>query len=284
MFLSFARLLRVEKPEKLARPGRPGRPGGCCSAEPLPCSNMLSSCLGSGSPRTVVALGMTVGVTMEKNSWLPASNRIHPWWAAPALLFWRHLLATPREDRRAVEQCCDLVQCTLVENWQNERVALVSGLIPGNCFLEVLVDYHLGQWRQLYCRFGHHQFCLQDSKAGENEICKYLVVRSMSIKMLFKNKTPPREPVPEPERPLLIILSSVCKFDRKEAHCTSTNPLFNKNVHGQEHHRDMCECRNSILNINHVKHILNVNIRCRTTSVRKRQSTIGYPFPHQLEI
>ena len=59
-----------------------------------------------------------------------------------------------------------------------------------------------------------------------------------------------------------------------------SNPLFEKNVLGQKHPREVYNYRNSNPNIVS-DYITIVNIRYRTTSVREGQATRGHPFPHQ---
>ena len=87
-------------------------------------------------------------------------------------------------------------------------------------------------------------------------------------------QTPQGEPAANHETLLLIILRLTCKYDMKEAHCKLSKSLL-KNVRGQKHPRQVNKCRNSIPDINHIRQIINVNIRYRTISVQKRQATVG---------
>ena len=62
----------------------------------------------------------------------------------------------------------------------------------------------------------------------------------------------------------------------KEAHRILSNPLFKTNFRWQKHPRDVDKCRHIISDINHIRHITNVNIRYRVTSVRRGQATIRH--------
>ena len=49
-----------------------------------------------------------------------------------------------------------------------------------------------------------------------------------------------------------------------------------KNARGRKYQRKVDKYRNSIPNVNHFRHIINVNTRYRTASVQKGQATIGH--------
>ena len=85
----------------------------------------------------------------------------------------------------------------------------------------------------------------------------------------------------KPEKLLLLILSLVSKSDEKEVPCILSNPLFKKNFRGQKHPREVDKCKNSIPNIDYIRHTININIRYKKTSVRNGQARISYPISKQ---
>ena len=66
-----------------------------------------------------------------------------------------------------------------------------------------------------------------------------------------QRQTPQGESVAKPETLLLIVLSTVCKYDIKEVIGNQSNPFFKKRVYGWKHPREVDNCRNSSPYIKH---------------------------------
>ena len=91
-------------------------------------------------------------------------------------------------------------------------------------------------------------------------------------------QTPQGESVAKPETPLLIMLSIACKH---EVHGNFFSPLFEREVRGQKHPREMVINRNSMPNISQYITSKGCQHRYRTTSAPEGQATTGHPFPNQ---
>ena len=93
------------------------------------------------------------------------------------------------------------------------------------------------------------------------------------------------EPDAKHQTVLLVILSLVCKCYINEAHCIVPNPLLKMSVcKNTQNPREMDKCRNGVPHINHIRHMIDANIRCRTIIVQGHHRPSRPPSARNLRL